>query len=51
MCFTDGHVEPMKPKDVYVDNRYWNGLGAEDPSRDDHVPDKWGDGVWRFPEI
>ncbi|MHC4443234.1 MAG: prepilin-type N-terminal cleavage/methylation domain-containing protein [Planctomycetota bacterium] len=37
LCFADGHVEPMKPEQVYIDNRYWNGLGGEDPRRDNHI--------------
>jgi prepilin-type processing-associated H-X9-DG protein len=37
-CFIDGHVERVTPVQVYQDNRYWNGLGAEDLTRDPHVP-------------
>lgn len=40
LCFADGHVQRMRPKQVYVDNRYWNGLGGEDPVRDPHVPNR-----------
>lgn len=29
-CFVDGHIERVTPVEVYQDNRYWNGLGAED---------------------
>jgi len=50
LCFTDGHVEFMRPKQVYVDNRYWNGLGGEKPSRDPHVDYRYLDGEWRFPD-
>ena len=51
LCFADGHVELMRPPQVYRDNRYWNDLGGEDPRRDDHVPYKHKDGEWRFPGI
>lgn len=51
LCFADGHVEWMQPKQVYVDNRYWNGLGGEYPDRDLHVAYKLQDGEWRFPEV
>jgi prepilin-type processing-associated H-X9-DG protein/prepilin-type N-terminal cleavage/methylation domain-containing protein len=51
LCFADGHVEPMSPRQVYEDNRYWNGLGGEDITRDKHVTYKLLDGQWRFPEI
>ncbi len=37
LCFCDGHVEAMTARQVYQDNRYWNGLGCEDPQRDRHV--------------
>lgn len=50
-CFADGHVEPLRPEQVYRDNRYWNGLGGEDPVRDPHVTFKFLDGEWRFPGI
>ncbi len=36
-CFVDGHVERVAPMEVYRDNRYWNGFGADDPKRDPHV--------------
>ena len=51
LCFADGHVESMVPRHVYVDNRFWNGLGAEDPARDRHVPFRHLDGEWRFAGI
>jgi len=35
-CMVDGHVESLTPEQVYADNSWWNGYGAEDP-RDDHV--------------
>jgi prepilin-type processing-associated H-X9-DG protein/prepilin-type N-terminal cleavage/methylation domain-containing protein len=44
-CFIDGHVERVTPVQVYQDNRYWNGLGAEDPARDPHVPYKFAPGT------
>ena len=50
-CFADGHVEPLTPARVYRDNRFWNGLGAEDPERDPHVDYRYRDGEWRFPGI
>ncbi len=51
LCFADGHAEAMRPQQVYRDNRLWNGLGAEDPKRDPHVPYKYLDGQWRFPGV
>jgi len=39
-CFVDGHAERIIPKDVYQDNRYWNGLGFEDPELDPHVDER-----------
>lgn len=51
LCFADGHVEMLQPAQVYRDNRYWNGLGAEDPSRDVHVSFRFLDGEWRFSGI
>ena len=39
VCMVDGHVESLTPEEIYRDNRYWNGYGAEDP-RDEHLPDK-----------
>ena len=50
-CFADGHVELLRPAQVYRDNRYWNGLGGEDPARDVHVPFKFLDGEWQFPGV
>ena len=49
--FTDGHVKRLRPKQVYQDNRYWNGLGGEKPEHDHHVSYKYLDGEWRFPDI
>ncbi|MGQ9649607.1 MAG: prepilin-type N-terminal cleavage/methylation domain-containing protein [Phycisphaerae bacterium] len=51
LCFADGHVKPMSPRQVYEDNRYWNGLGGENIERDRHVAYKFLDGEWRFPEV
>jgi len=51
LCFADGHVEHMMPRDVYRDNRYWNGLGGEDPARDPHVDYRHLEGDWRFAGI
>lgn len=51
LCFTDGHVEWLRPKQIYKDNRYWNGLGAENPQIDAHVNFRSLDGGWRFSEI
>ncbi len=39
-CFVDGHAERIIPKDVYQDNRSWNGLGFEDPELDPHVDER-----------
>jgi len=49
-CFVDGHVERMLPAQILQDNRYWNGLGAEDRRRDPHVwPNKHDPATeWRF---
>jgi prepilin-type processing-associated H-X9-DG protein len=47
-CFTDGHVDRVVPKDVYVDNRYWNGLGFEDPNMDPHVDYRHDGGEFRY---
>jgi prepilin-type processing-associated H-X9-DG protein len=35
LCMTDGHVECLTPQEIYADNSWWNGYGAEDP-RDQH---------------
>ncbi|MBN1492288.1 MAG: hypothetical protein JXA69_20410, partial [Phycisphaerae bacterium] len=51
ICFADGHVECMTPQQVYIDNRYWNGFGREDPVRDEHVDYKYQGGTWRFEDI
>jgi prepilin-type N-terminal cleavage/methylation domain-containing protein/prepilin-type processing-associated H-X9-DG protein len=51
LSFADGHVEGKRPDQVYIDNRYWNGLGGEDPERDPHVTFKFLDGAWRFPGV
>ncbi len=51
LSFADGHVEGKRPEQVYIDNRYWNGLGGEDPDRDPHVTFKFLDGEWRFPGV
>ncbi len=56
LCFTDGHVERLGPEQVYIDNRYWNGLGGRDPVNDKCLSEKLratnaaGLG-WRFPDI
>jgi prepilin-type processing-associated H-X9-DG protein len=47
-CFADGHADFLRPERLYADNRFWNGLGAEDPVRDRHVPYRHLAGVWRF---
>ena len=44
----DGHVSRITPREVYQDNRHWNGLGREDPQRDGHVDDRVANGVFRF---
>lgn len=36
-CFVDGHAERIVPREVYLDNRYWNGLGVERQDLDPHV--------------
>ncbi len=51
LVFADGHGERLTPKQVYQNNKFWNGLGGEDPVRDDHVPYRFLDGEWRFPDI
>ncbi len=56
LCFADGHVEQMSPEQVYIDNRYWNGLGAHNPAIDKCLPEKFRSGnaaglAWRFPNI
>lgn len=51
LCWADGHVSPLRPKDVYRNNKYWNGLGGEDPVRDPHLEERFRDGEWRFPGI
>ncbi len=50
LCFADGHVQSMRPKQIYKNNRYWNGLGAEDPARDPHVDYRLMAGEWRYPD-
>ncbi len=47
-CFADGHGEKIFPKDVYIDNRYWNGLGFEDPNLDPHVDYRYQQGEFRY---
>jgi len=47
-CFADGHVEKVLPRDVYIDNRLWNGLGYEDPNRDPHVSYRVSTGEFRY---
>lgn len=46
--FLDGHAEHITPGQVYRDNRFWNGLGAEDPVRDPHVSYRVGTGSFRY---
>jgi prepilin-type N-terminal cleavage/methylation domain-containing protein/prepilin-type processing-associated H-X9-DG protein len=46
--YVDGHVDRIRPKQVYQSNRFWNGLGAEDPVRDPHVDSRVGTGVFRY---
>ena len=38
-CMADGHVESLTPEEVYADNSWWNGRGAESP-HDDHAAEK-----------
>ncbi len=47
-CFADGHADRIKPEEVYVDNRFWNGLGYEDPVADPHVTFKYKAGEPRY---
>ena len=44
----DGHVSTITPRQVYQDNRHWNGLGREDPQRDAHVAYRVATGVFRY---
>ena len=39
--FTDGHGEPVDPREAYKDNSMWNGIGF-DPGVDDS-PSWWVD--------
>jgi prepilin-type N-terminal cleavage/methylation domain-containing protein/prepilin-type processing-associated H-X9-DG protein len=48
VCYADGHVEKVMPKDVYRDNALWNGLGYEDPEHDPHVSYKYTAGEFRY---
>ena len=48
VVWVDGHVSAVSPGDVYKDNRFWNGLGREDPTRDPHVGTRVGTGAFRF---
>ena len=47
-AWVDGHVSGIAPRDVYQDNRHWNGLGREDPRRDPHVDSRVGTGSFRY---
>lgn len=47
-CFADGHAAKVKPKEVYQDNRHWNGLGFEDPQLDPHVSYRHKAGEFRY---
>ncbi|HOX39568.1 MAG TPA: DUF1559 domain-containing protein [Candidatus Brocadiia bacterium] len=47
-CCVDGHVEKMRPEEVYADNSWWNGLGMEAPEIDIHVEKKSSDGTFRY---
>lgn len=38
--WADGHTARITPRQVYQDNRFWNGLGTEDSQRDDHVEER-----------
>jgi len=56
LCFADGHVERLGPGQVYIDNRYWNGLGGTYPDRDHCLPEKYRSGnaaglEWRFLDV
>lgn len=46
--FADGHVQRINPKQVYQDNRYWNGLGREIPLLDPHVGVRVETGAFRY---
>ncbi len=50
-CFADGHVDRILPKDVYIDNRFWNGYGFEDPNVDPHIEERYGDGEFRYADL
>ena len=47
--WADGHVTRITPRDVYQNNRFWNGLGAEDANRDPHVSFRvWSGHTFRY---
>lgn len=48
--WADGHTALITPRDAYQDNRFWNGRGAEDAVHDPHLPERTGDGVFRYQE-
>ena len=47
----NGPLAKVGPREVYQDNRFWNGLGTEDLFRDDHVDTRTGNGVFRFADV
>lgn len=51
IVFADGHADLLLPRDVYRNNRYWNGLGGVDHRRDVHVSYRHVEGEWRFPDV
>jgi prepilin-type processing-associated H-X9-DG protein len=48
VVWLDTHVEHITPRQAYRTNRFWNGIGQEDPTRDDHVSSRVGTGTFRF---
>ena len=46
--WVDGHADRISPGEVYADNRFWNGLGGEDPARDPHVETRLEAGTFRY---
>lgn len=47
-AWADGHVDRVTPRQVYQDNRFWNGLGREDAVLDPHVSGRVAAGRFRF---
>ncbi len=46
--WVDGHVTRITPREVYQDNRFWNGLGKEAIQLDDHMAERLGTGEFRY---